>query len=60
MLGGPWTLRMCARLPVADGKPAHATDSEAVGVGITKLEAKRLVADGRDSNITFDEFHHFH
>jgi hypothetical protein len=30
------------------------------GAGITELEAKRLVSDGRDSNITLDEFHHFH
>jgi hypothetical protein len=35
---------------------------EPVGVGAAEVEAelRRLVLDGRESEVTFDEFHNFH
>jgi hypothetical protein len=45
------------------GKPAHATDGgSGGGAGVAEVEAelRRLVVDGRDSDVTFDEFHHLH
>lgn len=44
-------------------KPAHAADG-GVGPGASaaevEAELRRLVVDGRDSDVTFDEFHHLH
>ena len=42
-------------------KPAHAAEGTA-GAGAAEVEAelRRLVVDGRDSDVTFDEFHHLH
>ncbi|CAM0953519.1 unnamed protein product [Alopecurus aequalis] len=42
-------------------KPAHAAEGSA-GAGAAEVEAelRRLVVDGRDSDVTFDEFHHLH
>uniref|UniRef100_A0A8R7P851 DUF7751 domain-containing protein n=2 Tax=Triticum urartu TaxID=4572 RepID=A0A8R7P851_TRIUA len=44
-------------------KPAHAADGgSGAGAGAAEVEAelRRLVVDGRDSEVTFDEFHHRH
>lgn len=44
-------------------KPAHAAEgSSGSGAGAAEVEAelRRLVVDGRDSDVTFDEFHHLH
>lgn len=44
-------------------EPAHvAKGGCCLGAGATKVEAELrwLVVDGRDSYVTFDEFHHLH
>jgi hypothetical protein len=42
-------------------KPAHTAEVGA-GAGAAEVEAelRRLVVDGRDSEVTFHDFHHFH
>jgi len=47
------------------GKPAHAAEGGgggASGAGVAEVEAelRRLVVDGRNSGVSFDEFHHLH
>ncbi|CAL4909761.1 unnamed protein product [Urochloa decumbens] len=42
--------------------PAHGEGSGGGGAGAAEVEAelRRLVLDGRESEVTFDEFHNFH
>uniref|UniRef100_A0ACD5T6S6 Uncharacterized protein n=1 Tax=Avena sativa TaxID=4498 RepID=A0ACD5T6S6_AVESA len=47
------------------GKPAHAAEGGGGGgggAGVAEVEAelRRLVVDGRNSGVSFDEFHHLH
>jgi hypothetical protein len=55
-----WLGLASARWP----KPAHAAEGGGGGgiAGVAEVEAelRRLVVDGRDSDVTFDEFHHLH
>lgn len=43
-------------------KPAQAAEGGSGGAGAAEVEAelRRLLVDGRDSEVTFDEFHHRH
>jgi hypothetical protein len=44
-------------------KPVHAAEGGGGGgAGAAEVEAelRRLVVDGRDSKVTFDDFHHVH
>ncbi|KAM0834161.1 hypothetical protein ACQ4PT_063796 [Festuca glaucescens] len=44
-------------------KPVHAAeggDGRGAGAAEVEAELRRLVVDGRDSEVTFDDFHHFH
>ena len=40
--------------------PTHDEGGGGVGAAEVEAELRRLVLDGRESEVTFDEFHNFH
>ena len=40
--------------------PTHGDGGGGVGAAEVEAELRRLVLDGRESEVTFDEFHNFH
>ena len=40
--------------------PTHGGGGGGVGAAEVEAELRRLVLDGRESEVTFDEFHNFH